>query len=324
MVAAYFDNGPVLPWSGGDEDERRFRRIVAVIAGITLVTALVLPLIPLPERQHQTQAIPPRLAKLVIEKQRPKPAPEPAPKPEPEKQAKPEPRPEPKPEPKPEAKPEPQAKPQPEQPKPSVVEQAREKASKSGVLAFSNDLADLQQRDVSDSLNKRQALSDKGAAASETQRDIVTSKVDTGSKGIDTANLSRDTGERQKLESRETTRVESPVESDHEQVAKRTRKQRAAGVRSDEAIQLVFDRHKSAFYRLYRRALRRNPSLQGTVVVRLTIAPSGRVTKARVISSELSDEGLERRIELRVMQLDFGAAQVRSTTVEYPIDFFPS
>jgi TonB family protein len=64
--------------------------------------------------------------------------------------------------------------------------------------------------------------------------------------------------------------------------------------------------------------------LQGTVVVKLTIAPSGQVTDAEVVSSELNDASLERRIELRVMQLDFGARQVKSTTVEYPIDFFPS
>src|SRR5262249_3857443 len=41
--------------------------------------------------------------------------------------------------------------------------------------------------------------------------------------------------------------------------------------RTDEEIQIVFDRYKSAFYRDYNRELRRNPTLQGKMVLRLTI-----------------------------------------------------
>ena len=39
--------------------------------------------------------------------------------------------------------------------------------------------------------------------------------------------------------------------------------------RTDEEIQIVFDRYKSAFYRDYNRALRSNPTLQGKMVLRL-------------------------------------------------------
>src|SRR5215472_2917519 len=45
--------------------------------------------------------------------------------------------------------------------------------------------------------------------------------------------------------------------------------------RTDEEIQIVFDRYKSAFYRDYNRELRRNPTLQGKMVLRLTIEPDG-------------------------------------------------
>lgn len=317
MASTYY-NAPSLPWTPELDDDRRFRRIVAVVVGVTLLLGVLMPLVPVSERESDSEDVPPRLARLVIEQREPEPRPEP--RPEPEEQAEPEPEPEPE----PETKTEPERKPEPPPEPKSTVEKAREKASKSGVLAFSDDLADLEERDVSASVSSKESLSREGATASETERDVVTSRVDTGSQGIDSSGLSRDSGAKKTLQERETTRVESPEPSGEQNVASRTREQQSAGIRSDEAIQLVFDRHKSAFYRLYRRALRKNPSLQGTVVVKLTIAPSGQVTDAEVVSSELGDASLERRIELRVMQLDFGARQVKSTTVEYPIDFFPS
>ena len=55
----------------------------------------------------------------------------------------------------------------------------------------------------------------------------------------------------------------------------------AAGVsagRTDEEIQIVFDRYKAALYRLYNRELRRDPTLQGQMVLRLTIEPDGSVS----------------------------------------------
>ena len=46
--------------------------------------------------------------------------------------------------------------------------------------------------------------------------------------------------------------------------------------RTDEEIQIVFDRYKSALYRIYNRQLRKNPTLQGKMVLRLTIKPDGK------------------------------------------------
>ena len=62
----------------------------------------------------------------------------------------------------------------------------------------------------------------------------------------------------------------------------------------------MFDRNKGAIYALYTRALRERPELQGKVVLEFTIAPSGEVTACRVVSSELSDPELERKIVARV------------------------
>lgn len=87
---------------------------------------------------------------------------------------------------------------------------------------------------------------------------------------------------------------------------------------------MVFDRNKAAIYALYRRALRENPALQGKLVLRLTIAPSGQVVDCEVVSSELGDADLEARLVRRVRLFDFGAKDVAEVTTTKPIEFFPA
>ena len=89
-------------------------------------------------------------------------------------------------------------------------------------------------------------------------------------------------------------------------------------------IELVFDRNKGSFYTLYNRALRQDPGLRGKVTLRLTIAPSGRVTDVEILDSQLNEPGLEQRILTRVRTLDFGAKDVDTVTVTYPMYFMPS
>ena len=43
-----------------------------------------------------------------------------------------------------------------------------------------------------------------------------------------------------------------------------------------------------------------------------------------MVSSELDDPSLERKLVLRIKRFDFGASQVAETTIRYTIDFFPS
>src|SRR5581483_1842552 len=79
-----------------------------------------------------------------------------------------------------------------------------------------------------------------------------------------------------------------------------------------------------ARYALYERALRMNPTLQGKLVLQFTIAPSGVVTRCRVVSSELHDPALEHEIVARVMLFRFEPEKVDPTTATKPIDFFPA
>ena len=94
--------------------------------------------------------------------------------------------------------------------------------------------------------------------------------------------------------------------------------------RSREEIELVFDRNKGAIFALYNRALREDPTLAGKLVLRLTIAPSGEVTFCEVVSSELGNEDMERKLVQRVMMFRFEARDVESVTTTKPIDFFPA
>ena len=89
-------------------------------------------------------------------------------------------------------------------------------------------------------------------------------------------------------------------------------------------IELVFDRNKGAIFALYNRALRNDPTLEGKLVLRLTIAPSGQVTLCEVVSSELGDPDLEAKLVARIKLFRFDAKDVEAITTTKPIDFFPA
>ena len=86
----------------------------------------------------------------------------------------------------------------------------------------------------------------------------------------------------------------------------------------------MFDKNKGAIFALYNRALRKDPSLEGKLVLRLTISPNGQVTMCEVVSSELGDPELERKLVQRVKLFRFESRDVEAITTTKPIDFFPA
>ena len=94
--------------------------------------------------------------------------------------------------------------------------------------------------------------------------------------------------------------------------------------RTDEEIQIVFDRYKASFYRLYNRELRNNPTLQGQMVLRLTIEPDGSVSVCQLQSTDMNAPDLSAQVVDRVRTFDFGAKAVPAVTIVYPIDFLPA
>ncbi len=306
-----------LPWSISAEDERRFRKILTITLVLTVVLAIAIPYLPVFKKPVEDEIeLPPRVAKLIFEKHiEPKPKPKPKPrvvkkKPEPVKKKV-------KPKKKPPTK---VVKKQPvKKPKVDALEQARKKASSAGLLALQDSLSDLRDQSV-DELRGARRVSSAATRARKTERSLITSKVGSASQGINTSRLSRDTGST-KLAARTATEVKSSIET--VSLNKKQRNSRNAS-RSYEDIQIVFDRNKGAIYSLYNRALRKDPSLQGKMVISLTISPSGKITSIKLVSSELGNPKLEQKLLRRIKMFNFGAKQVGDVTVTYPIDFLPA
>jgi TonB family protein len=287
-----------LPWSPTEEVEQRFRKVLRISFIVFAILAILITFLPVPEKsQVKAPAIPDRIVKLVVEK-KPPPPPPPPPKVE-------------------EKKPEPIKKPDEPKPQPKQPD-ARERAQKSA--AVFDQLAAL--RDIQIDANK--PLTGK-VEQTRSERSLITSKVGASSGGINTASLSRGYGgSTGALNGINTTQVTSAVLTAQQQ----NKVQRGAGngkaSRSEEEIALVFDRNKGAIDALYRRALRDRPELQGKLVLELTIAPDGSITRCEVVSSELSDPDLERKLVARVKSFRFEAKDVGTITVTKPIDFFPA
>ncbi len=321
-----------MPWAYSAGTDARFTRLVRINLAICLILGIVMPWLPLPERQAPVIEEPPRLATLVLEvKPLPaKPNPVVTTEPEPVVKSKPVVKPEPsvkkKAPPKKAVKqplPEKSTQAKPAKPAPVKPENmARQKAEQAGLLALKDNLADMRQGTTSSNLKKITRLSQSGGQARKTERAMLTSGTTRASDGIQTAGLSRNTGGGE-LAAHSTTQVHSPVGNASGSTGGTDRAGRAAG-RSIEEIQMVFDRNKGAIYSVYNRALRKDPTLQGKVVLQLTIAPSGKVVSCTLISSELKDPTLGQKITQRVKLFNFEPKDVSEITITYPIDFLPA
>ncbi|HWI40037.1 MAG TPA: AgmX/PglI C-terminal domain-containing protein, partial [Verrucomicrobiae bacterium] len=95
--------------------------------------------------------------------------------------------------------------------------------------------------------------------------------------------------------------------------------------RTDEEIQILFDRYKAALYRIYNTELRKDPTLRGKMVLKITIEPNGVVSACGVESSNMNAAGFSEQIVERVRKFNFGPKDgVPTTTILYPIDFLPA
>jgi protein TonB len=83
------------------------------------------------------------------------------------------------------------------------------------------------------------------------------------------------------------------------------------------------DRNKGAIFAIYNRALRKDPFLEGKLVFEMVIDASGSVADIKLLSSELSDDDLTRKILSRIRLIRFEAKNVVTTRVNYSFDFLP-
>jgi TonB family protein len=308
-----------LPWTSSSGQEQKFRRLLAIVFAALFFLGVVWPFLPTPDVDpNAIEEIPPRIAKLMLEQKPPPPPPPKVKEPEPEPIK--DPIKEPEPQKVVEKKPDP---PKPE-PEPIDVQKVAREQAQAALMPFAEDLAALADSSVLEKLADQRPLTGSVGQEVRNERSMITSKAGTASGGINTANMSRNTGG-SGLAGRSTSQIESPVAAVGQSAggARRTGESGKAS-RSREEIELVFDKNKGAIFALYNRALRADPTLEGKLVLRLTIAPSGEVTFCEVVSSELGDEDLESKLVQRVRMFRFEAKDVEAITTTKPIDFFPA
>ena len=303
-----------MPWLD-DREDRFFRRLSIGMLLLFVAAGVVLNTLPLPEViQKNLVDVSPRLAKLILENQKVKPPPKPeVPPPEKEKQ--------------PEKKKEIE---KPEVKKKVKKESARDVAKKSGLIALSDELDDLREIFNADDVpNLPQQTTGSEAVAIASAGDLLSSSAQQSSGGIQTNTLNREL-KTSELAQRQPTEVESKIETNNKKLAKAEITQNSQsqgsgkGKRSADEIERVFQKNKGGIFNIYNRALRKNPSLAGQVVVELTIAPGGTVTGVKILSSELGDAALERKLVIKIKRFKFSKANVTEITVTYPIDFLPA
>lgn len=307
-----------MPWSERGEDKNRLRKALLASLLLTLGLGSLVSLWTLRPKSPDQVEIPERFARLVqqelpapvasVEQTRPE---EPTPEEQPQEQVA-------------ESAPQPQA-PAPA-PTPAQRQAARESAQSAGVLAFRSQLSELRQSAPQARLGADARITDAGtkAVGERTQR-ALTAQAQGGSGGIDTASLSRDVGDAGRQGGGvEFARVESAIDA-AAGAPERPRSDNLNASRTDEEIQIVFDRSKAALYRIYNRELRRDPTLRGKMVLRITIEPDGSVSASSVESTDLNSPALVSEILARVNRFNFGPKEgVPAVTILYPIDFLPA
>jgi len=283
-----------LPWSPSEDMERRFRAILRNLAIVFAIIAVIMPFLPRHRIAVNTESLPERVVQLVME---PPPPPPPPPPPKPEKPA----------------------EKAPAVPKPVVPVDPRVKAQKS--LQVFDQLAALRDVDM-DKFAKNQPKTTDPGDVSVVSRNIISSKVGGTSGGISGPTSSGLAAGSGSLRGIYTTQVKDPNLGASGQATRAGGSGKAS--RSADEIALVFTKNKGAIDAMYARALRDSPALQGKLVLELTISPSGDITAARIISSELNDKEFESKLLARIRLFKFEAKDVATLTATKPIDFFPA
>jgi len=315
--------GLIMPWTRGGEEDQRYRRSLAVALLYSLWFALVVPLIELPLRvQEEPIVVPERVVRLMMEAR---------PLPPPQRQ---------------EARPEPQEVPEEaplltEAPAPKQTEGPSKGSGEGpatgpgkGLLAFREKLSLATNQPLA-RLGSQARITTSGPATGAIERSMVTTMAPGSSGGINLAALSRGvaaggSGGGQ-IAGVQVARVASSIGGEGTGSTggggeKGTSSGGGPGLgRTDEEIQIVFDRYKSALYRLYNRELRNDPTLKGQVVLRMRIEPDGSVSLCELQGTDMKAPQLVAQVVERVKTFDFGAKEgIAAVTILYPIDFLPA
>ncbi|MBW1883744.1 MAG: AgmX/PglI C-terminal domain-containing protein [Deltaproteobacteria bacterium] len=194
-----------------------------------------------------------------------------------------------------------------------------------GILAYREKFSGLARNSPTDRLGANARITSTAGGSGPPERSLVTTQAAGSSGGINLAALSRDVGDGSGREMGGVAVVQATSSIGSGGGSNRPLSGGAGLARTDEEIQIVFDRHKAALYRLYNRELRRNPTLKGQMVLRMTIEPDGSVSLCELKSTNMKSKTLSTKLIERVKTFDFGAKKgIPAVTIIYPIDFLPA
>jgi protein TonB len=313
----------VLPWEASRLEDERFRRILKRLLLVFLLLAIVVPWLPIPEIQREVaEMIPPPLAKLIIQQKLPAAPPPPPPEPEPAEIEKPLP--------KQVQKPVRKAAAPPGQKKPKA---ARKAVNSMGVAAFSSQLQSLRSSLDVAKLSARNT-NVKTGAAQRSSRSVLGRETATRTSGGISSSVMNGNGSGTRLGGRSGVAVAGSIGgggsgggggggSGGAGSGGGRHGSSVTGGRDMESIRRVFEQHKGAIYAIYNRALRSDSEISGKYVFHIVIEPSGAISKIELISSELGDGALEKKLLARIRVIDFGPEDVLATPVNYKFDFLP-
>lgn len=332
---------PILPWDPLPGESTRLRALMAFMLILAFLIWVIVPLVKVPEvKRSEAEAVPERLAKLVVQqKVVPPPPPKKVEEVKPDEAA---------------VKAEKPAEATEKAPKPVVTDlqksAAKARASKAIQDAgISDALADIRDMDVQAMAAPHGLPGQTGSGTggnligkteeAGTSRNLLTSRAGSGSgagaayaggvssgfgggkaggkgsAGMLGAGVAGGSGKLQSVASgigTEATNVNGRVGKD------------GKSRRTSEDIRKTFDQYGGKLNNAYQRALRDDPTMQGTVRLKLTVAPDGSVTAASVATSQLNNAELEAKILAIVKGFNFGAYEVEIWSGTHDLNFFPN
>jgi hypothetical protein len=201
-----------------------------------------------------------------------------------------------------------------------------------GILAFREQLSGLARAAPGAKLGLEARISSAADAASgRPERSLVTSMAPGSNAGINLASMSRGGGGGgRELAGVAVARATSTIGGGGGAPGGGAGTGTGSGAgaqlgRTDEEIQIVFDRHKAELYRLYNRELRNDPTLSGQIVLRMRIEPDGSVSLCALQTTDMEAPQLAAQVVERVSGFDFGAKEgIAAVTILYPIEFLPA
>jgi len=219
----------------------------------------------------------------------------------------------------------------------SAPSQPQNNVGKAGILAFKDKFASLAEDQDAPRLGADARVGAADEVGRSSSRSLLTTNTPGASGGINTASLNHSVGGGGSggkggggaggggMPGVTVARATSSIEAIGGGSDRPKAHSGPGAARTDEEIQIVFDRYKASFYRLYNRELRNNPTLQGKMVVKLTIEPDGSVSMCVLQSSDMDAPDLANQVVSRVKTINFGAKDgVQAVTISYPIDFLPA